>query len=282
MPRFQIKNTAFLGCKLAIMPYKKKFKTIKLEQRNKAAWVILSRPEVRNAFNEVMIAEITEAFFFLCSQANLRVVVVTGEGDSFCSGADLSWMREVLDYTYDENMADSQRLADMMHVISICPFPTIARVNGPAIGGGCGIVAACDIAVASDKAFFSFAEVKLGIVPAVISPYVLRKMGDRYTREYFLTGDKFSSEKAQMAGLVNKVVEEQELDTTINIYIEKFMACAPNALERSKQLLLKVPGLTEPELSKYTSELITELRISDEGQEGMKAFFEKRKPKWMK
>ena len=264
------------------MPHRKKFKTIKLEVRGHVAWVILNRPEIHNAFNDVMIAEITAAFFIICARQDIRVAILTGEGDTFCAGADLAWMREVLDYTYDENLSDSQRLADMMHVISICPLPTIARVNGPAIGGGCGFVAACDVAVASNKAFFSFAEVKLGIVPAVISPYVLRKIGDRYCREYFLTGEKFSAEKAHAAGLVNRVAEETEIDSVVNIYIEKFLACGPNALERCKQLLLKIPSLSEPELSKYTSEMITELRISDEGQEGMKAFFEKRRPKWLK
>ncbi|OGC93342.1 MAG: hypothetical protein A2W25_04890 [candidate division Zixibacteria bacterium RBG_16_53_22] len=281
------------------------FTTIKIEQRGQVAWVILSRPEIRNAFNNVMISEIAKAFSVINQQSmggmlpeaggrgehvnigsqqavtpNLRVVVVTGEGNAFCAGADLKWMGDVLKYSYEENLKDSLKLAEMFHLMFTCPLPTIARVNGPAIGGGCGIAAVCDIVIASDKAVFSLSEVKLGLVPACISPYVIRRMGDKNCREFFLTGERLTAQKALAAGLANQVVPQEKLNNAVNSRIEQLLSSGPNALAMCKELLEKAPEMPEPEVGKYTAEVIARLRMGDEGQEGMKAFFEKRKPKW--
>ena len=264
------------------MASNKDYKTIKLELRNQVARVILNRPEVRNAFNEVMISEMTDALKTINKNDSLRVVVLTGEGKGFCAGADLNWMKGVINYSYDENLQDSQNLADMFELMFNCPLPTVARVNGPAIGGGTGMVAVCDIVIASENAVFSLSEVKLGLVPACISPYVIRRMGDRNCREYFLTGERLTAEKALAAGLVNKVVTVSELDDTVDKLIKQLISSGPKALAWCKQLLDKVPPMPQKEYGKYTAEVITKLRMSDEGQEGMKAFFEKRKPDWCK
>ena len=258
------------------------YQTIKLKFHDRIARVTLNRPSVRNAFNEVMISEMTDAFKTINKQADLRVVVLTGEGKGFCAGADLSWMKGVINYTYEENLQDSQNLADMFELMFNCPLPTIARVNGPAIGGGTGMVAVCDIVIASEKAVFSLSEVKLGLVPACISPYVIRRMGDKNCREYFLTGERLTAEKALAAGLVNRVVSEDKLDEVVNKLIAQLISSGPNALAWCKQLLANVPSIPDKEVGKYTAEVITKLRMSDEGQEGMKAFFEKRKPNWCK
>jgi methylglutaconyl-CoA hydratase len=280
----------------------KQMKTIKFEQRGKVAWLTINRPEVKNAFNATVISEIADAFREINGRQpystagmlteaegrgkhvdinnDLRVVVVTGAGDAFCAGADLAWMGDVLKYSYEENLNDSLKLAEMFHIMFTCPLPTIARVNGPAIGGGCGLAAACDIVIASDKAIFSLSEVKLGLVPACISPYVIRRMGDKNCREYFLTGERLTAEKALAAGLANQVVPSEKLNNAVNSRIEQLLSSGPEALAWCKQLLEKAPQIPEPEVGKYTAEVIARLRLGDEGQEGMKAFFEKRKPKW--
>ncbi len=289
------------------------YTTIKFEIRNKVAWLTVNRPEVKNAFNATVIAEIADAFRTINgrqqsggmlpeaegqgkhvditgrqpssaappkAQSDLRAVVVTGAGDAFCAGADLNWMRDVLKYSYEENLADSLNLAEMFHLMFTCPLPTIARVNGPAIGGGCGLAAVCDIVIASEKAIFSLSEVKLGLVPACISPYVIRRMGDKNCREYFLTGERLTSQKAFAAGLANQVVSPDKLDEAIETRIKQLISSGPEALAWCKQLLDKAPTIPEPEVGKYTAEVIARLRMGHEGQEGMKAFFERRKPKW--
>jgi methylglutaconyl-CoA hydratase len=257
-----------------------KFQTIKLEIKGKVARVTLNRPEIRNAFDEVMIAEMIEAFKYINSRDDLRVVVVTGGGKAFCAGADLKWMKGVMDYSYEQNLQDSVNLSDMFAEMANCPLPTIARVDGPAIGGGTGMVAVNDIVIASPNALFSLSEVKLGLVPACISPYVIRRMGDKNCREYFLTGERLDAQKALAAGLVNRVVPEDKLDEEVDKLVDQLISSGPNALNWCKQLLDKVPWMTQKEYGKYTAEVITKLRMSDEGQEGMKAFFEKRKPRW--
>jgi methylglutaconyl-CoA hydratase len=272
------------------------YTTIKLEQRGNVLWLILNRPEVRNAFNSVMIAEIAEAFGAINENARMpqdgrafgrhpeaqppRVVVVTGSGNAYCAGADLKWMGDVLKYSYEENLQDSLKLAEMFHLMFTCPLPTIARVNGPAIGGGCGIVAVCDIVIASEQAVFSLSEVKLGLVPACISPYVIRRMGDKNCREFFLTGERLTAERALGAGLANQITPHDKLDDAVDARIKQLVSSGPEALAMCKQLLEKAPGIPEPEVGAYTAEVIARLRMGDEGQEGMKAFFEKRRPKW--
>jgi len=256
--------------------------TIKVEKRDSVLWVILNRPEVRNAFNNVMISEMADLFAAIHKEEGLRAVVVTGEGKAFCAGADLKWMGDVLKYSYEENYQDSLRLAEMFHLMYTCPLPTIARVNGPAIGGGCGMVAVNDIVIASDKALLSLSEVKIGLVPACISPYVIRRMGDRYAREYFLTGKRMTAELAKEAHLVNEVVAHDKLDDKVEEQLKQLISSGPNALKWCKELLDKTPAMSESEVGKHTAEVIAKLRMSDEGQEGMKAFFEKRKPNWCK
>ena len=256
------------------------YKTIKFELRGKVAWIIFNRPEVRNAFNNVMISEISALFGDINSRKDIRVVVLTGAGKAFCAGADLKWMGDVLNYSYEENLEDSNNLAEMFFRINNCPFPTIARVDGPAIGGGCGLAAVCDIVIASNNALFSLSEVKLGLVPACISPYVIRRIGDKNAREYFLTGERLGIEKALAAGLVNEAVSEHELDAAVERRIKQLLSSGPQALAWCKQLLKNVPSMPEKEAGKYTAEVIAKLRMGNEGQEGMKAFFEKRKPNW--
>jgi methylglutaconyl-CoA hydratase len=256
------------------------YKTIRFEERDRVARVILDRPDVRNAFNNIMISEVADVFREINSRKDLRVVVLTGEGESFCAGADLNWMKDVLAYTYEENLEDSKKLAGMFHLMFTCPLPTIARVNGPAIGGGCGMAAVCDIVIASDKATFSLSEVKLGLVPACISPYVIRRMGDKNCREYFLTGERMEAGKARESGLVNEVVPADKLDEAVNSRVSQLLSSGPDALAWCKQLLAKAPDIPEDQVGNYTAEVIARLRMGDEGQEGMRAFFEKRKPKW--
>lgn len=256
------------------------YKTLKVEIRKRVAWITLSRPDVRNAFNNVMISELADVFKEINSRDDLRVVVLTGDGSTFCAGADLHWMKDVLDYTYEENLEDSKNLAEMFHLMFTCPLPTIARVNGAAIGGGCGLVAVCDLVIASEKSVFSLSEVKLGLVPACISPYIIRRMGDKNCREYFLTGERLTAEKARAAGLVNEVVRDGKLDEAVETRVQQLLSSGPKALSWCKQLLLNAPTMPESEVGNYTAEVIAKLRMGDEGQEGIKAFFEKRRPKW--
>ncbi|HBZ02085.1 MAG TPA: enoyl-CoA hydratase, partial [candidate division Zixibacteria bacterium] len=229
------------------------YTTIKFEQRGKVAWITINRPDVKNAFNATVILEIASAFRDINDRKDLRAVVLTGASDSFCAGADLNWMGDVLKYSYEENLADSLNLAEMFHLMFTCPLPTIARVNGPAIGGGCGLAAVCDIVIASEKAIFSLSEVKLGLVPACISPYVIRRMGDKNCREYFLTGERLTAQKALVAGLANQVVEPEKLNNAVNTRIDQLLSSGPEALDWCKQLLHNVPSIPEPEVGKYTA-----------------------------
>jgi len=244
------------------------------------ARVTFNRPEVHNAFNDKMIEELTHVFKDIHGREDMRVVVLTGEGKSFSAGADINWMRKVKDYSFEENLQNSLKLADLFYFIYSLPKPTIARVNGAAIGGGTGLVAVCDIAIASSVAKFSFSEVKLGLVPACISPYVIRKCGEGRTREFFLTGERLSAGKALSAGLVNQVVQPEKLDEAVEDLVNQLLSSGPQAIGVCKELLENVPGLNFEEAKEYTARVLSGLRISDEGQEGTKAFLEKRKPKW--
>ncbi len=263
------------------MPEDKIGKTIKYSIKNKVAWVTLNRPEIHNAFNETMIGELLELYKELGDMTNVRVVVITGEGKSFCAGADLNWMGGVIKYSYEQNLDESLQLAELFYTMYSLPKPTIAMVNGAAIGGGAGMVAVNDLVIASDRAKFSFSEVKLGLVPACISPYVIRKVGENRSRELFLSGERMDAQKALHFGFVNQVVSYEELETVVEKQIEQLMSSGPNALAICKDLLEKVPQMSLEQAKKYTAEAIAALRVSDEGQEGMKAFFEKRKPNWV-
>jgi methylglutaconyl-CoA hydratase len=258
----------------------KQYQTILCECVRGIAYVTLNRPDIHNAFNDVMIHELTEVFAAIDKLADIRVVVLTGKGKSFCAGADLNWMRRVKDYSYEQNLRESLELSDMLFSMYSCSKPTIARVNGAAIGGGTGLVAVCDIAIAASTAKFSFSEVKIGLIPACISPYVVKKCGEGRCREFFLTGERMTAERALGAGLVNKVVEMGELDDAVAQYTDQLVSSGPEAIMRCKELLRNVPLMSYDEVKRYTAEVIAQIRGSEEGQEGMNAFLQKRRPKW--
>lgn len=259
----------------------KQYKTILFNIKNNIAHVTLNRPDIHNAFNDVMIRELIEVFADIEKRAEVRVVVFTGEGKSFCAGADLNWMRKVKDYSYEQNLRESLELSDMLFGMYACSKPTIARVNGAAIGGGTGLVAVCDIAVAAESAKFSFSEVKIGLIPACISPYVVKKCGEGKCREFFLTGERMTAERALAAGLINKVVAQEELDSAVTQFTSQLLSSGPEAISRCKELLRNVPQMSYEDVKRYTAEVIAQIRNSAEGQEGMAAFLEKRKPKWL-
>jgi methylglutaconyl-CoA hydratase len=242
----------------------------------------MNRPQVHNAFNAEMIRELAAAFDDAKQNTDVRLVILTGAGESFCAGADLNWMREIIRYSYEQNLRESRELAELMHSIYTLPKPTIARINGAVIGGGTGLFSACDIVIASDRAKFGLSEVKIGLVPAAIGPYVIRRIGEGAARELFLTGERFEAQRALEIGLVNKVVPHEALDEKVAQVVRLLLSSGPEAIARCKELLQKVPGMGLDEAKSYTAEMIAGLRVSPEGQEGMAAFLEKRKPKWTK
>jgi methylglutaconyl-CoA hydratase len=258
------------------------FKTIRIEIGDGVATVTLARPEVKNAFNDVMLDELLEAYGELERDPNVRVVVLTGEGDSFCAGADLNYMKHTANFTLGENFADAMKIADVMEKIHTLAKPTVARVNGYAIGGGAGLMAANDIVIASKGAVVSLSEVKIGLVPACISPYVIMRAGPGACREFFLTGERMKAKKAHRLGLVNDVVEEDDLDEEIEKLVGRLVSSGPEALRVAKSLLDHVSEMPLAEAKEFTAKVIAEVRVSEEGQEGMTAFLEKRKPRWMK
>ena len=256
------------------------YQTIKVETSERVTRVTLNRPEIRNAFNDTMIRELREAFTAIEQDDSTRVVIFTGAGKAFCAGADLHWMRKVTDYTYEQNYEDSFNLARLMRQIYDCPKPVLGRINGAAIGGGTGLVAVCDIPVASEAAVLSFSEVKIGLVPACISPYVLKRVGERYGREYFLTGERLTAQKALQCGLVNRVVPADELDATVEGLVKQLVSSGPAALATCKRMVREVGDMDLDTAGPATAEMIARLRMSAEGQEGMAAFLERRKPAW--
>ncbi len=253
---------------------------IALRQEGVVLTVALNRPEVHNALTPGMIGELTAVFQTIPSQKEVRVVVLTGNGRSFCAGADLAFMRAAADYTFAENVQDGEAIFDLMLMIEQCPTPVVARVNGAAIGGGVGLVSCCDIVVAVAQAQFGFSETRLGIVPAVISPFVLGKIGPNEARQLFLTGERFGATKAQQIGLVNHVVADEELDTAVSDRINQLLQAAPGAQAAAKELIRQVSHQPKEAMRGYTTNLIARLRDSDEGREGMSSFLQKRKPWW--
>ncbi|WP_374517470.1 enoyl-CoA hydratase/isomerase family protein [Undibacterium squillarum] len=258
------------------------FETLELQREGFLATVTLNRPDVRNAFNETTIAELTEVFRSLDSDASVRVVVLAANGPAFCAGADLNWMKKMADYTYEENLADAGQLAAMLSAIYHCSKPVIARVQGDCYAGGMGLLAACDIAVSADTANFCLSEVKLGLIPATISPYVIRAMGEQAARRYFVTAERFSAQQASACGLVHELVSPELLDDKIAELVRQISANSPNAVRQAKRLVQTVAGqsLTQ-ELVAETVKGIAEIRASDEGREGVRSFLEKRKPFWL-
>ncbi len=256
------------------------YKTIEYKVDNRVATVIFNRPGVRNAFNWTMIEELFDVFKKIKEDKKIRVVILTGKGTCFCAGADLNWMGNVMNMPYEDNYKESYELGQLFYLIYSLPKPVVGKINGHAIGGGTGFVSICDIAVASADARFSFSEVRIGLIPADISPYIFRKCGEGRIRPYFLTGRRLTAQDALKVGLVNDVVEPDNLDTAVNRYVEDLLAGGPDAIKACKKLLEKVPNLPFEKVSKYTAEVLANLRMSEEAQEGMSAFLKKRKPKW--
>ena len=256
------------------------YRTILAERDGRVGRIWLNRPDVRNAFNAVMIGELRDALRSLAGDAAVRVIVLSGKGASFCAGADLAWMCDSVRSSRDQNLRESLDLAECLYDVYAVPKPTVARVNGPAIGGGIGFVSACDIAVSSTGARFGLSEVKIGLVPAAISPYVLRRIGESRARQYILTGERFDARRAEEIGLVNIAVEPGELDAKVEEIVSSLLSSGPEALAKAKELLTRVPGMDFAEVKRYTAEMIAGLRTSAEAQEGMAAFLEKRKPTW--
>lgn len=242
--------------------------------------VALNRPETHNALNPAMIAELTEVFAAISPGRETRVVVLTGSGPSFCAGADLASMRAAADYTFDENVADAHAIFDLMMAIDRCPVPVIGRVNGAAIGGGVGLVSCCDIVIAADRAVFGLSEARLGLAPAVISPFVVAKIGAANARELFLTGERFDAQRAREIGLVSHVVDAAALDAKVAERVSQLLQAAPGAQAAIKELIRTVSQAPAEALRDYTSGLIAARRAGDEGREGMSAFLEKRRPAW--
>ena len=249
--------------------------------QNKIATVTLKRPQVRNAMNTELIRELASVFSELSIDEQLHGVILTGEGSIFCAGADIQMMRESIKFTEEQNFQDALQLADMLNTINTCPCPVIARVNGDAIGGGVGLVSVCDIVIAAESARFAFSEVKLGIAPAVISPYVLRKIGETHARVLFVTGERFSAQRASTIGLVHSVVPAEHLDDAVQKAIKELLSSGPHALRTCKTLAYSVGQMPYEEARHYTADIIAHLRTSAEGQEGLGAFLEKRKPNWI-
>lgn len=246
------------------------------------ATVTMNRPEVRNAFNETTIAELTQAFRDLGKDERIRVIVLAANGPAFCAGADLNWMKKMADYTHEENLADAGQLAEMLRVIYTCPQPVVAKIQGDCYAGGMGLAAACDMAVAVDTAYFCLSEVRLGLIPATISPYVIKAMGESAARRYFLTAERFSAADALRMGFVQEAVAADQLDAKVAEIVKALAGNSPNAVKQAKQLVQDVSGREiTPELIAGTVAGIAQIRASDEGREGVRSFLEKRKPSWL-
>jgi len=244
------------------------------------ARVWLNRPEVRNAFDGLMVTELRKSLFDLRSVDAVRVIVLGGRGPAFCAGADLAWMKATAAFSRDENLAEAQAMADLFFTVYESPKPVVARVHGAALGGGAGLVAACDVPVAALGTQFGFTEVRLGIVPAVIAPYVIAKIGESAARELFLTGERFEAVRAAEIGLIRAAVPPDDLDVAVEGRVKELLQAGPRAIAEAKALIREVAWTRVEDVQRYTVERIADLRVSAEGQEGMRAFLEKRKPSW--
>ncbi|MCR8957235.1 enoyl-CoA hydratase/isomerase family protein [Variovorax sp. S2] len=259
------------------------FTKLKLEVQDTVARIWLDQPDARNAFDDIVIAELTQAFTEAGAQSQVKAIVLGADGPAFCAGANLNWMRRMADYTRDENIADAGKLATMLRTIAECPKPTIARVQGDVYAGGMGLVAACDMAVSVDTAWYCLSEVKIGLVPATISPYVLRAMGTRASQRYFLTAERFTAAEAHRIGFVHEVVAGADaLDAKVDELVKALTSASPAAVRSCKQLIADVDGREiDDALIGKTVESIADIRASEEGREGVQAFLQKRKPSWL-
>jgi len=258
-----------------------KYKTLQLAAQHGIGVIWMNRPEVRNAFNETMIAELTQAFQAADADASLRAVVLAGHGPAFCAGADLNWMKKMSGYSQKENLADAMGLTAMLNTIYMMKKPTVARVHGAAFAGGMGLVAACDIAVAVQEAEFCLSEVKLGLIAATISPYVVAAIGERHARRYFLTAERFTAAEAFRIGLVHDLATMDELDASVNALLAHLLAASTNAIAASKELIRAVARAPiDRAMIADTAARIAAARTSVDGKEGVRSFLEKRKPAW--
>jgi len=244
--------------------------------------VMLNNPDKHNAFDDAIILQLTELFQTIAKRDDIRVMVLSATGKSFSAGADLGWMKRMASYSYQQNLTDANALATMLHCLNFLPQPTIAKIQGAAFGGAVGLASCCDIVIAADKASFCLSEVKLGLIPATISPYVIKAIGLKACRRYFQTAERFFANKAQQLGLVDEVVDLEQLDSAVETMLNTLLANSPQAVRQAKQLAFDVAyqPINQTLLSD-TSERIASIRVSTEGQEGLTAFFEKRAPNWL-
>jgi methylglutaconyl-CoA hydratase len=257
------------------------FQTIDLSRQGALATITLKRPELRNAFNEIAIAELTAAFERVGGDAAVRVVLLAAQGPAFCAGADLNWMKKMAGYSREQNLADAGQLAAMLRAIDLCPKPVIARVQGDVYAGGVGLVACADIAVVAETAHFCLSETRIGLIPATISPYVIRAMGMPAARRYFLSAERFSASRAREIGLAHEVVAASALDETVATITQALLAASPQAVAAAKQLVRDVGGREiDDALVSETVARIADIRASDDGREGIQAFLDKRKARW--
>lgn len=261
----------------------KQYQTIEFEQQDDLGIVWLNRPQIHNAFNETMISELIDAFGAINEMKEVRVAMLRGRGKSFCAGADLNWMRGVANYSYEQNFKESLNLSKCFYTIYTCKKPTIAVVHGAAIGGANGLLASCDFAYADENTTFSLSEVKIGIIPACISPYVIKRVGEYGSKELMITGKRIKGREAEYHRLVNKSLPGDELESFVNGVIDLLRTSGPVAITQCKNLIFNIANKeTIEEALESTAQMIAEIRASEEGQEGMAAFLEKRKPKWVK
>lgn len=256
------------------------YQFLTIQREGPVEYLFLNRPDVRNAFNEHVIEELARWAETTAKDTGVRCVVLGGAGKLFCAGADVTWMSKMMSYTREENMRDAQAMARMFGALDTLPMPLIGRIHGAALGGGAGLAAVCDIVVCDDEATFGFTEVKLGILPAVISPYVLAKVGRSAARELFLTGMRFSAQRAKEIGLVHAVVPLPQLDAKVQEYVNEILSAGPEGIAAVKALIPKVWSRLDADAIELTADTIATRRVSPEGQEGMKAFLEKRKATW--
>lgn len=255
--------------------------SVKFQIEKRVAYVTLNRPEKHNAFDDGVIAELQQAFDQAANDQRVRALILAASGKSFSAGADLGWMQRMAGYSLAENRRDADALATMLRTLNSLPFPTIARVQGAAFGGAVGLVSCCDLAVASPRASFCLSEVKIGLIPATISPYVIAAMGERAARRYFLTAERFSAETAKALGLVSEIADDAELDQTLDNLLSTLLANGPEALRAAKALVAEVSNRPiNQTLIDHTSARIAAIRVSEEGQEGLQAFLHKRQPRW--
>jgi methylglutaconyl-CoA hydratase len=253
-----------------------------VQRRGHTAHVYLNRPEVRNAFNESLIAELTATFANFSADATLRSIVLGGHGKAFCAGADLSWMRAMAGYSWDENKADADRLAAMLWQIWSCPVPVVARIHGDCYAGGVGLAAVCDVVMAAQGVHFCLSEAKLGLLPGTIAPYVVRAMGEQASRRYAVTAERFDAATALTMGLVHECAPAEELDARVDAVVTAINANGPQAVRACKKLVKDVVGRPiDPELRSETARRIADIRASDEGREGVQSFLNKTAPSWL-